>query len=171
MIPPLGNGPTQGDPEVTGKAILCASETHHHCRLDNKADEAAAAVQALSTAPVQQTKPGLDMNMELSDGVAYNSKRSFESKYVFRMMDAILVNALRAHQAVFDVAPCLATLEEPPSLTQLRRKLHCAESIEDYSWKTSLASLAELASLKRCTFVLPNLRGDSPANAVFMQQF
>ncbi|KAG7366538.1 hypothetical protein IV203_029208 [Nitzschia inconspicua] len=63
-------------------------------------------------------KPGLDMNTELSDKVAFNSKGSFESKYVFRMMDAILVNAWRAHQAVFDIAPWLATLAEPPSLAQ-----------------------------------------------------
>ncbi|KAG7360443.1 hypothetical protein IV203_035542 [Nitzschia inconspicua] len=63
-------------------------------------------------------KPGLNMNTELSDKVAFNSKGSFESKYVFRMMDAILVNAWRAHQAVFDIAPWLATLAEPPSLAQ-----------------------------------------------------
>ncbi|KAG7374991.1 hypothetical protein IV203_014086 [Nitzschia inconspicua] len=116
-------------------------------------------------------KPGLDMNTELSDKVAFNSKGSFESKYVFRMMDAILVNAWRAHQAVFDIAPWLATLAEPPSLAQVRRKLHCAESIEDYTWKTSMESLAELTSLRRSTFVVPNLLGDSPANAVFIQQF
>ncbi|KAG7344081.1 protein-L-isoaspartate O-methyltransferase [Nitzschia inconspicua] len=73
--------------------------------------EAAVAIQALSTAP--------DMNTELSDKVAFNSKGSFESKYVFRMMDAILVNAWRAHQAVFDIAPWLATLAEPPSLAQV----------------------------------------------------
>ncbi|KAG7356487.1 hypothetical protein IV203_027393 [Nitzschia inconspicua] len=99
-------------------------------------------------------KPGLDMNTELSDKVAFNSKGSFESKYVFRMMDAILVNAWRAHQAVFDIAPWLATLAEPPSLAQVRRKLHCAESIEDYTWKTSMESLAELTSLRRSTFVV-----------------
>ncbi|KAG7365168.1 SWIM zinc finger domain protein [Nitzschia inconspicua] len=66
--------------------------------------------------------PGLDMNTELSDRVAFNSKGSFESKYVFRMMDAILVNVWRAHQAVFDIAPCLATLAEPPSLAQQFQK-------------------------------------------------
>ncbi|KAG7337002.1 hypothetical protein IV203_017541 [Nitzschia inconspicua] len=49
-------------------------------------------------------KPGLDMNTELSDRVAFNSKGSFESKHVFRMLDAILVNSWRAHHAVFDVA-------------------------------------------------------------------
>ncbi|KAG7342442.1 hypothetical protein IV203_007535 [Nitzschia inconspicua] len=87
------------------------------------------------------------------------------------MMDAILVNAWRAHQAVFDIAPWLATLAEPPSLAQVRRKLHCAESIEDYTWKTSMESLAELTSLRRSTFVVPNVLGDSPANAVFIQQF
>ncbi|KAG7341772.1 hypothetical protein IV203_006864 [Nitzschia inconspicua] len=116
-------------------------------------------------------KPGLDMNTELSDRVAFNSKGSFESKYVFRMLDAILVNSWRAHQAVFDVAPWMATLAEPPTLAQVRRKLHGAETIEDYVWYTSTASLAELASLKRSNLAIPNLRDDSPAGALFMQEF
>ncbi|KAG7347897.1 hypothetical protein IV203_016602 [Nitzschia inconspicua] len=116
-------------------------------------------------------KPVLDMNTELSDRVAFNSKGSFESKYVFRMLDEILVKSWRVHQAVFDVAPSMATFEEPPSLAQVRRKLHCAETIEDYVWNTSMASLAELASLKRSILAIPNLRDDSPACAVFKQQF
>ncbi|KAG7368557.1 hypothetical protein IV203_031300 [Nitzschia inconspicua] len=116
-------------------------------------------------------KPVLDMNTELSDRVAFNSKGSFESKYVFRMLDAILVKSWRVHQAAFDVAPSMATLEEPPSLAQVRRKLHCAETIEDYVWNTSMASLAELASLERSILAIPNLRDDSPACAVFIQQF
>ncbi|KAG7348927.1 hypothetical protein IV203_011524 [Nitzschia inconspicua] len=87
------------------------------------------------------------------------------------MLDAILVNSWRAHQAVFDVAPWIATLAEPPSLAQVRRKLHCAETIEDYVRNTSMASLAELACLKRSNLAIPNLREDSPACAAFIQQF
>ncbi|KAG7341212.1 hypothetical protein IV203_023163 [Nitzschia inconspicua] len=55
-FPPLGNSATESNPEVTGKAILCSSETHHTGRWDVAANEAAVAVQALSTASVQQTK-------------------------------------------------------------------------------------------------------------------
>ncbi|KAG7354474.1 hypothetical protein IV203_003830 [Nitzschia inconspicua] len=87
------------------------------------------------------------------------------------MLDAILVNIWRAHQAVFDVAPWMATLAEPPTLAQVKRKLHDAETIEDYVWYTSTASLAELASLKRSNLAIPNLRDDSPAGAVFRQEF
>ncbi|KAG7366753.1 hypothetical protein IV203_029423 [Nitzschia inconspicua] len=116
-------------------------------------------------------KPGLDMNTELSDRVAFNSKGSFESKYVFRMLDAILVNSWRAHQAVFDAAPWMATVAEPPTLAQVRRKLHGAETIEDYVWYTSTASLTELASLKKSNLAIPNIRDDSPAGAVFIQEF
>ncbi|KAG7341211.1 hypothetical protein IV203_023162 [Nitzschia inconspicua] len=65
----------------------------------------------------------------------------------------------------------MATLEEPPSLVQVRRKLHGAETIEDYVWNTSMGSLAELASLRRRTVAIPNLRDDSPACNLFMQQF
>ncbi|KAG7373383.1 hypothetical protein IV203_034107 [Nitzschia inconspicua] len=88
------------------------------------------------------------------------------------MLDAILVNSWIAHRAVFDVAPWMATLEEPQSLAQLRRKLHCAETIEDYVWNTSMASLAELASpQKRSNLAIPNLRDDSLACAVLIQEF
>ncbi|KAG7342602.1 hypothetical protein IV203_017846 [Nitzschia inconspicua] len=86
------------------------------------------------------------------------------------MLDAILVNSWRAHQAVFDVAPWMATLAEPPTLAQVRRKLHGAETIEDYVWYTSTASLAEVASLKRSNLAITNLRDDSPAGAVFIQE-
>ncbi|KAG7341976.1 hypothetical protein IV203_007068 [Nitzschia inconspicua] len=45
-------------------------------------------------------KQGLDMNTEISDRVAFHTTGPFEAKYVFRMLDAVMVNAWRAYQAV-----------------------------------------------------------------------
>ncbi|KAG7370955.1 hypothetical protein IV203_019525 [Nitzschia inconspicua] len=56
------------------------------------------------------------MNTELSDRVAFNSKGSFESKYAFRMMHAILVNAWRPLAGnTCRATPSLAQLNSHPS--------------------------------------------------------
>ncbi|KAG7366646.1 hypothetical protein IV203_029316 [Nitzschia inconspicua] len=59
-------------------------------------------------------KPGLDMNTGISDRVAFHTTGPFEAKYVFRMLDAVMVNAWRAYQAVTVISPWLRVLGSPP---------------------------------------------------------
>ncbi|KAG7338645.1 hypothetical protein IV203_020733 [Nitzschia inconspicua] len=63
-------------------------------------------------------KPGLDKNTEISDRVAFHTTGPFEAKYVFRMLDAVMVNAWRAYQAVTVISPWLRALGSHPSLAQ-----------------------------------------------------
>ncbi|KAG7348205.1 hypothetical protein IV203_016910 [Nitzschia inconspicua] len=88
-----------------------------------------------------KAKPGLDMNTEISANVGCAARCGFEGKYVFRMLDAVMVNTWRAYQAVTDIAPWLATLDSTPSLKQLRNNLYRKGSIRQFVFDTSYESL------------------------------
>ncbi|KAG7341411.1 hypothetical protein IV203_023363 [Nitzschia inconspicua] len=93
-------------------------------------------------------KPGLDMNTEISANVGCAARCGIEGKYVFRMLDAVMVNTWRAYQAVTDIAPWLATLDSTPSLKQLRNHLYRKGSIRQFVFNTSYESLRLIAIQK-----------------------
>ncbi|KAG7366733.1 hypothetical protein IV203_029403 [Nitzschia inconspicua] len=95
-----------------------------------------------------KAKPGLDMNTEISANVGCAARCGFEGKYVFRMLDAVMVNTWRAYQAVTDIAPWLATLDSTPSLKQLRNNLYRKGSIRQFVFDTSYESLRLIAIQK-----------------------
>ncbi|KAG7368934.1 hypothetical protein IV203_031677 [Nitzschia inconspicua] len=93
-------------------------------------------------------KPELYMNTEISDRVAFHTTGPFETKYVFRMLDAVMVNAWRAYQAVTMISPWLRTQRSHPSLAQLRNKLHNSVGVEDFVADVALECLRCLAAQK-----------------------
>ncbi|KAG7365412.1 hypothetical protein IV203_038616 [Nitzschia inconspicua] len=118
-------------------------------------------------------KPGLDMNTEISANVGCAARCGFEGKYVFRMLDAVMVNTWRAYQAVTDIAPWLATLESTPSLKQLRNHLYRKGSIRQFVFDTSYESLRLIAIQKtiiRPPFFPPANTQRTPGETCFLQQ-
>ncbi|KAG7337866.1 hypothetical protein IV203_025941 [Nitzschia inconspicua] len=93
-------------------------------------------------------KPGLDKNTEISDRVAFHTTGPFEAKYVFRMLDAVMVNAWRAYQAVTVISLWLRALGSHPSLAQVRTKLNNSVGVEDFVADVALECLRCLAAQK-----------------------
>ncbi|KAG7347034.1 hypothetical protein IV203_006103 [Nitzschia inconspicua] len=85
---------------------------------------------------------------EISANVGCAARCGFEGKYVFRMLDAVMVNTWRAYQAVTDIAPWIATLDSTPSLKQLRNNLYRKGSIRQFVFDTSYESLRLIAIQK-----------------------
>ena len=74
-----------------------------------------------------QGKPGLDKNTEIALRVYSKQPSSFEAKYVFTLLDRILINTWRAEVAVSVIKPWLTKLrykqKEHPFFSQMRRKV------------------------------------------------
>ena len=83
-----------------------------------------------------QGKPGLDKNTEMALRVHSKHPSSFETKYVFTLLDRILINAWRAEVAVNVIKPWLTKMrkqmKERPSFTQVRRKVQNDVTIDDF---------------------------------------
>ncbi|KAG7366188.1 hypothetical protein IV203_028858 [Nitzschia inconspicua] len=121
-----------------------------------------------------KAKPGLDMNTEISANVGCAARCGFEGKYVFRMLDAVMVNTWRAYQAVTDIAPWLATLDSTPSLKQLRNHLYRKGSIRQFVFDTSYESLRLIAIQKtiiRPPFFPPANTQRTLGETFFLQQY
>ncbi|KAG7353711.1 hypothetical protein IV203_003066 [Nitzschia inconspicua] len=112
-------------------------------------------------------KPGLDKNTEISDRVAFHTSGPLEAKYVFRMLDAVMVNAWRAYQAVTVISPWLRALGSPPSLAQVRTKLHNFVGVEDFVADVALECLRCLAAQK----AIPLFPADVPQEEREERQF
>ncbi|KAG7339275.1 hypothetical protein IV203_024002 [Nitzschia inconspicua] len=112
-------------------------------------------------------KPGLDKNTEISDRVAFHTTGPFEAKYVFRMLDAVMVNAWRAYQAVTVISPWLRALGSHPSLAQVRTKLNNFVGVEDFVADVALECLRCLAAQK----AIPLFPADVPQEEREERQF
>ncbi|KAG7344888.1 hypothetical protein IV203_032419 [Nitzschia inconspicua] len=112
-------------------------------------------------------KPGLDKNTEISDRVAFHKTGPFEAKYVFRMLDAVMVNAWRAYQAVTVISPWLRALGSHPSLAQVRTKLNNFVGVEDFVADVALECLRCLAAQK----AIPLFPADVPQEEREERQF
>ncbi|KAG7373097.1 hypothetical protein IV203_033821 [Nitzschia inconspicua] len=112
-------------------------------------------------------KPGLDKNTEISDRVAFHTTGPFEAKYVFRMLDAVMVNAWRAYQAVTVISPWLRALGSHPSLAQVRTKLNNFVGVEDFVADVALECLRCLAAQK----AIPLFPADVPQEEREVRQF
>ena len=71
-------------------------------------------------------KPGLDKCTELCLGVKYTTPLTFETNYVFSMIDRILINTWRAEMAITIIRPWIRSIvhtnKKAPSLEQLLKK-------------------------------------------------
>ncbi|KAG7339488.1 hypothetical protein IV203_034484 [Nitzschia inconspicua] len=112
-------------------------------------------------------KPGIDKNTEISDRVAFHTTGPFEAKYVFRMLDAVMVNAWRAYQAVTVISPWLRALGSHPSLAQVRTKLNNFVGVEDFVADVALECLRCLAAQK----AIPLFPADVPQEEREERQF
>ncbi|KAG7361444.1 hypothetical protein IV203_036544 [Nitzschia inconspicua] len=83
------------------------------------------------------------------------------------MLDAIMVNAWRAYQAVTVISPWLRALGSPPSLAQVRTKLHNFVGVEDFVADVALECLRRLAAQK----AIPLFPADVPQEEREERQF
>ena len=93
-------------------------------------------------------KPGLDKSTEAGLRVTHVTPLSFETKYVFTMIDRVLVNCWRAENAITVIEPWIRSLKNgnkpTPTLQQIRRKFHNTATIDDYIQCFSEGYLTEL---------------------------
>ena len=95
-------------------------------------------------------KPGLDKNTEMALLISLiNSKLCFESKYVLRMIDAVVCNTWRAHQAVHVALPFIEK-EEGNSRTaeigKVRKKLNnSGMTLQDFTYKLAIKILVNIS--------------------------
>ncbi|KAG7360077.1 hypothetical protein IV203_035176 [Nitzschia inconspicua] len=83
------------------------------------------------------------------------------------MLDAVMVNAWRAYQAVTVISPWLRALGSPPSLAQVRTKLHNSVGVEDFVADVALECLRCLAAQK----AIPLFPADVPQEGREERQF
>jgi hypothetical protein len=106
-------------------------------------------------------KGGLDKATEQEARIRPRAKVSFESKYILRLMSAILINSWRCLQACTIVRPFLLNTPNP-SVTELRRQLY-RMTVEDFKFSFAKKLLKTLA-IERNNFrnqpaALPNVVG------------
>ena len=98
-------------------------------------------------------KPGVDKSTELAMLInLINSKLCFKTKYVLRMIDAVLCNAWRAHQAVHVALPFIEE-EEGQSRTaeigKVRKKLNNdGTTLQDFTQDLCI-SILQTITLKK----------------------
>ena len=79
------------------------------------------------------SKPDLDKNTEIGLKVGFSKPLSFEAKYVFLMLDRILINCWRVDNAVMLMRPwILASRKNIPTFTHIRTKFTNQSRIDDY---------------------------------------
>ena len=81
-------------------------------------------------------KPDLDINTEVALHFYYSYPSSFETKYVFTLLDQILVNFCRAEIAIMLIKPWLLELDRKKkrtlSLKQIRKNVKNSTTIDGY---------------------------------------
>lgn len=95
-----------------------------------------------------KSKPGLDKNTELANIVAYPAALPFETKYVFRLIDAVLINSWRATQAVGVLMPWITSLQNTPTIFQMRNKVKNEGSLERFLYDVAITNLKKLEQLR-----------------------
>lgn len=81
-------------------------------------------------------KPCLDKITEAGLRVTHMTPLSFETKYVFTMIERVLVNCWLAENAITVVEPWTTSLKKgnnpTPTLQQIRQEFHNTATIDDY---------------------------------------
>jgi hypothetical protein len=86
-------------------------------------------------------KPGVDKNTELTERLRHSTKLSFETKYILRIFDAILINSWRVIQAIEMLNDF--NQDDDQRASHLRRRLRDL-TIDDFTLDFSINYLREL---------------------------
>ena len=91
---------------------------------------------------------GLDKSAEVGLSITHVTLLSFETKYVFTMIDRVLVNCWRAENAIIVIEPWITSFKygnkPTPTLQKIRRKFYNTATIIDYIQCFSEGYLTEL---------------------------